>query len=156
MPDQERMAKMRTSLAILGRSLVGRYVVAGLVIAGIAACTSVGPVDHPGRYIASKQPRAVWLTKHNRSVIKVDGPRMLGDTVIGSVAGEYTEVPLSEVTRVAVLQSSKGKTIAASVVGGAAVAGALVMIFSHSGSGEKCNPCPEDTLTLSVTGLGDR
>jgi hypothetical protein len=86
----------------------------------------------------------------------MDGPRMLGDTVIGSVNGEYTEVPLSEVTRVAAQQSSKGKTIAAGVLGGAAIAGAMVMIFSHGGSGDKCNPCVEDTITLNVTGLGDR
>lgn len=138
------------------RASVARYLSAGLLIAGFAGCTSVGAVDSPGRYIASKQPRTVWLTKHNRAVVRVDGPRMLGDTVIGSVGGEYTEVPLSEVTRVAAVQSSKGKTIAAALLGGGVTAGALVYIFSHGGSGAPCNPCPHDTLTLSVTGLGDR
>ena len=46
---------------------------------------------------------------------------------------------------------SKGKTIAAALLGGAATAGALVVIFSHSGSGQPCNPCPHDTITLNVT-----
>ncbi|HUL49958.1 MAG TPA: hypothetical protein VLT79_08100 [Gemmatimonadales bacterium] len=122
----------------------------GLVLLGAAACTSVGPVDHPGSYIVSKQPRTIWLTKSNRSVIKVDGPRMLGDTVIGSVGGEYTEIPLTEVTRASVQQQDKGKTIAAAALGGAAVAGALVVIFKHSGSGSNSvNDQIADTMTLA-------
>ncbi len=147
---------MNDSLRIPRLGPVGRYLAAGLLVAGLAGCHSVGAVDQPGRYIASKQPRTVWLTKHNRSVVRVDGPRMLGDTVIGSVGGEYTEVPLSEVSRVAAMQSSQGKTIAAALLGGAVTVGALVFIFSHGGSGAPCNPCPHDTITLNMTGLGDR
>jgi hypothetical protein len=147
---------MDKSLAVSRRSSALRHCGAILLMAGFAACTTVGPVDSPGHYIATKQPHTVWLTKSNRSVVRVDGPRMLGDTVIGSVGGEYTEVPLSEVTRVAAMQSSKSKTIAAALLGGAVTAGALALIFSHSGSGPMCNPCVGDTLTLNVTGLGDR
>lgn len=147
---------MDRSLKLSRRSSLMRHLCAGLLIAGFAGCTSIGPVDSPGHYIAAKQPRRVWITKQNRSVVRMDGPRMLGDTVIGSVAGEYTEVPLSEVTRIAAEQSSKGKTIAAALLGGGVTAAALVVIFSHSGNGASCNPCVGDTLTLNVTGLGDR
>jgi hypothetical protein len=119
------------------------------VIATVAGCTSVEPVQQPAKYIAGKQPRTVWLTKANHSVVRVDGPRMLGDTVIGSVAGEYTEIPLNDVTRVAAEQSSKGKTIAAATIGGAAVAGALIVIFKHSGSSSNSvNQQISDTMTL--------
>ena len=114
-----------------------------------AACTTVGPITSPASYIASKQPRSVWLTKHNRSVVKVDGPRMLGDTVIGSVNGEYTEIPLSEVTRAAAIQNSKGKTVAAAALGAAATGAALVVIFKHSGSSaNSVNDMIADTMTL--------
>ena len=119
---------MNDSLRIPRLGPVRRYLAAGLLVAGLAGCHSVGAVDQPGRYIASKQPRTVWLTKHNRSVVRVDGPRMLGDTVIGSVGGEYTEVPLSEVSRVAAMQNSQGKTIVAAVLGGAVTVGALAFI----------------------------
>ncbi|HUK22552.1 MAG TPA: hypothetical protein VLV45_13475 [Gemmatimonadales bacterium] len=123
-------------------------VIALLVAA--SACTSVGPVDSPGSYIVSKQPRTIWLTKHNNSVVKLDGPRMLADTVIGSVNGEYTEIPLSEVSHAAVQQEDKGKTIAAAALGGAALAGALIVIFKHSGSGSNSvNDQIADTMTLA-------
>ena len=130
-------------------SLLSRRLCGGLVVAMIAACTSVEPVQQPAKYIVGKQPRTVWLTKANHSVVRMDGPRMLGDTVIGSVGGEYTEVPLSEVTRVAAEQSSKGKTIAAATIGGAAVAAALIVIFKHSGSSSNSvNDQIADTMTL--------
>jgi hypothetical protein len=142
---------MDHSHTIPRRWSMGRRVCACLLVAAAASCTTVGPVDSPAKYIQSKQPRSVWLTRQNHSTVRVDGPRMLGDTVIGSVHGEYTEVPLSEVTRVSAMKSSKGKTIAAGLLGAGVTAGALVLIFSHSGSGAPCNPCPHDTLTLGVT-----
>ncbi len=129
-------------------SVLTRRLCAGLVVAAIAGCTSVEAVNQPARYIAGKQPRTVWLTKSNRSVVKMDGPRMLGDTVIGSVGGEYTEIPLSEVTRVAAMQSSKGKTIGAAALGGAVTIGALIVIFSHGGSAANTSQQIADTMTL--------
>ena len=122
---------------------------AGVMILAAVSCTTVGPVSSPQSYIASKQPRTVWLTKANKSVVKVDGPRMLGDTVIGSVNGDYTEIPLTDVTRVAAIEPAKGKTIAAVALGGAVTAAALVVIFSHSGSGSNgTNDSIADSMTL--------
>jgi hypothetical protein len=119
------------------------------LLAAVAGCTTIEAVNQPAAYIAGKQPRTVWLTKSNRSVVRMDGPRMLGDTVIGSVAGEYTEIPLSEVTRVAAVQSSKGKTIVAATLGGAVTAAALVVIFRHSGSASNTvTQQIADTMTL--------
>jgi len=119
-----------------------------VLLAALAACTTVGPITAPREYISTKQPRSVWLTQKNRSVVKVDGPRMIGDTVVGSVQGEYTEIPLSNVTRVSALEHSTGKTVAAVAIGSAAVVGSLVYLFSHSGSGSGLAIPPSDTLTL--------
>ncbi|HUK22905.1 MAG TPA: hypothetical protein VLV45_15300 [Gemmatimonadales bacterium] len=128
--------------------MVKHVVWMGLLVAA-ASCTTVAPVSAPASYIASKQPHTVWLTKANKSVVKVDGPRMLGDTVIGSVNGDYTEIPLNDVTHVAAVEPAKGKTIAVAVAGGAVTAAALVVIFSHSGSGSNGGiDTQADTMTL--------
>jgi hypothetical protein len=128
------------------RLLIGTGV--AVLVAALMACTSVEPVPAPQKYIAAKQPRTVWLTRTNHAVQRVDGPRMIGDTVVGSVSGEYTEVPLDSVTRVVAVQPAKGKTIAAAALGGAVVAGALVVIFSHSGSSSNGTV---DTIADSMT-----
>ena len=119
-----------------------------LVAATAVGCTTVGPVASPAKYIAGKQPRTVWLTRANNSVVRVDGPRMIGDTVVGAVGGEYTEIPLADVKRVAAVQSAPGKTIAVGAVGGAATVAALVVIFSHGGSGQNNSQQIADTMTL--------
>jgi hypothetical protein len=128
---------------------LARRVCGSLLLAVVTGCSTVEAVNQPASYIAGKQPRTVWLTKSNRSVVRVDGPRMLGDTVIGSVGGEYTEIPLSEVTRVAAMQTSQGKTIAAATLGGAVTVAALVVIFRHSGSSSNTvTQQIADTMTL--------
>lgn len=86
-----------------------------LVTTGVAACTTVASIQSPGKYIAGNKPRSVWLTKANKSVVRVDGPRMVGDTVVGAVSGEYTEIPLSEVTRASAIQADKAKTVLAGI-----------------------------------------
>jgi hypothetical protein len=127
----------------------GRMVSVALLFGALAGCTSIAPIAAPEQYISSKHPRTVWLTRNNHSVVRVDGPRLIGDTVVGSVAGEYTEVPLSEVTRAVAVQPSQGKTIAAALIGGGATAAALVVIFSHGGTGNNGgNDTIADTMTL--------
>ena len=140
---------MANSILNAVRGRVGAFVAASLLATALVSCTSVGPVSNPASYIASKQPRTVWLTRTNKSVVKVDGPRMLGDTVIGSVGGDYTEIPLTDVTRVAAVEPAKGKTIAAAALGGVVTAAALVVIFSHGGSSNNGGiDTQQDTMTL--------
>ena len=114
---------------------VAQRVLAAIVATSLIACTTVGPSRSPQKDITVREPRTVWLTRTNGSVIRVDGPRMIGDTVIGAVEGQYAEVPLSQVTRVAAVEPAPGKTIAAAALGGAVTVAVLVEIFSHSGSG---------------------
>ena len=129
--------------------LSARVVSVVLLLGALAGCTSVAPIAAPQQYISSKHPRTVWLTRSNHAVLRVDGPRLVGDTVVGSVGGEYTEVPLSDVTRAVAVQPSHGKTIAAALLGGGVTAAALVVIFSHGGSGNNGgNDTLQDTMTL--------
>jgi hypothetical protein len=127
-------------------------VTAGLAIATLAACKSVDPVPSPwATYITNKQPTTVWLTRTNHSVVKVDGPRVFHDTIIGAVQGQYAEIPLSDVTRVSAERSDKTKTILAATAGGVVTVGALVFIFKGQGSSESTSPtgtggqCDPDT-----------
>ena len=131
-------------------TLLGRpaWFAACMLAAGAAACTTVATIQSPGRYIAGQKPRSVWLTKTNRSVVRVDGPRMVGDTVVGSVSGEYTEIPLSDVTHASAIQSDKGKTILAAVLGGGVTVAAAAVIFSHGGTGSSNADQIADTMTL--------
>ena len=125
-----------------------RRIAAGVLLASFTGCTTVGPVQSPTKYIAQKQPRTIWLTRSNHQVVRVSGPRLVNDTVVGAVNGQYTEIPLSDVTRVVAVQSAPGKTIAVAALGGVAMVAGLVWIFSH-GQGGTGTPINQfDTTTL--------
>ena len=111
----------------------GGTVAAGSVLCTLAACTTVATVKNPGTYVASKQPRTVWLTKTDHSIVRMNGPRMVGDTVVGAVNGQYTEVAMTDVTGVQAIVPDQTKTIAVAAAGGAATLAALFVVFSHSG-----------------------
>ena len=120
---------------------VFRLTSAAALVAVVAACKSVNAVPSPwASYIANQQPATVWLTRTNRAVVRVDGPRVFHDTLIGSVHGEYSEIPLSDVTRVSAMHSDKTKTILAGVAGGAVTVGALLVIFHSQGSSPNNTP----------------
>jgi uncharacterized membrane protein len=120
---------------------VFRFVSAAALVAVVAACKSVNAVPAPwAAYIANKQPATVWATRSKGSVVKVSGPRVYHDTLIGAVNGEYTEIPLADITRVSAEHSDKTKTILAAAAGGAVTVGALVYIFSVQGSSQNNTP----------------
>jgi len=123
------------------------WLVSAIALAAVAACKSVVPLPSPWEtYIKTKQPGTIWLTRTNHSVVRVDGPRVFNDTVVGSVQGQYAEVPLSDVVRMSAEQKDKTKTILAAAAGGAATVAALVVIFQGQGSsGGSTIPCDPDT-----------
>jgi hypothetical protein len=128
---------------------VSKVFVGAILVSALAQCTTVAPIQSPAKYIAGNKPRTVWLTKSNHSVVRVDGPRMVGDTVVGAVSGEYTEIPLTDVTRASAIQADKGKTILAAVLGGGATIAAAAVIFSHGGSSNNGGAdTAADTMTL--------
>lgn len=130
-----------------------RWIRASLLGAVAAGCTSMSAISSPyATYIANKQPTTVWVTRGSHAPVKVDGPRVFKDTLVGSVSGEYTEIALSDVTRMTAIHSDKTKTILAATAGGVATMGALVWIFQGQGSstpntptGPGGVPCDPDT-----------
>ena len=130
------------------------WIVSAIAVAAVVACKSVVPLPSPwATYIQTKQPGSVWLTRTNHTVVRVDGPRVFNDTIVGAVQGQYAEVPMSDVVRMSAIAKDKTKTILAATVGGVATATALVMIFQGQGSSQNVQhggpggdiPCDPDT-----------
>ena len=72
----------------------------------------------------------------------------VGDTIVGSVNGQHTEIPMGQVTSMKAIVTDKGKTIALAAVGGAATVAALVVVFDHAGGGAGA---PDSYHILNVT-----
>ncbi len=111
------------------------------VVAAVAACRTMTPVGQPREYVSTKHPESVWLTESNQTVVRVHGPHMLGDTVVGDVQKQFVKIPLADVSKVVVSRPSLGKTVAISAAGGAIVIGGLVLMFSHHGGNNAQNTC---------------
>ena len=58
-----------------------------------AACTQQVPLT-PSEFANGKQPRDVWVTRADGSVVHVYRPYIMGDTLLGFVNGRYRKVGL--------------------------------------------------------------
>lgn len=65
----------------------------------IAACYAVEPVGAPSEYVTSNEPPQVWVVAGD-SVLLVERPQILGDTLVGFVSGGYRELALTGVSEV--------------------------------------------------------
>ncbi len=118
-----------------------RWTLAVALGAALAACKTVAPIDSPySSYIQNKQPTTVWVTRANHSVVKMDGPRVFKDTLVGAVQGQYTEIAMSDVQHMSAMKDDKTKTILAATAGGLVTVGALVWIFQGQGSSTNNTP----------------
>lgn len=118
------------------------HALAVLPLLGITvACHTMSPVNSPREYIAGQQPSKVWVTQTDGSVVLVEGPKMVGDTLVGFVGGEYRELPFSDVKQVVARQPAKKKTILSITAGTIATAGILWFI---AGGGLGASDIPDD------------
>ena len=132
------MATVLGPVRLAGGGWIGRiagYGLLSLVSVGASGCVRVATVRSPGSFIAATQPQVVWLYWGSDSVMRVDAPRLIGDTVVGTVNGTYTELPLTGVSKVTAVQVSAARTAALATVGAAATIAALVVAFRHAGGG---------------------
>ena len=103
------------------------------------ACHTMRPVTFGD--LGAMQPKEIWVTRADQSVVVVSGPRTFGDTLVGYVNGRFEEMPATGLQRMMVRRPARGKTaalLAVSLVGVGALA-ALV-----AGVGDFKNP--EDKL----------
>ena len=126
--------------------MMRRRPIAAVLLMSTVACTTIQPVARPGEYIPAKQPKFVVLTTADRPTpLVMNGPRMIAaDTLVGFVAGEYTEVPLSRVRTMQAEEFSKKKTYL--TAGAFVVATGLFVALLAGGSGSAEEDTSEDAI----------
>ncbi len=113
----------------------------------MTACTSMQPVAQPREFMTSRQPAVVWLAKSSEpNMFVLDAPKLMGDSIVGFVEGEYMEIALGQVRAMQAKQYSRGRTTAFVVGAAALVAGAFLVIKGGGGAGIDMNE--EDDLGI--------
>jgi hypothetical protein len=111
--------------------------IALVLLVTMTACTSMQPVASPKEFLQTRKPPTVWLSRDvSQAMVAMDGPRLQGDSIVGFVEGEYTEIPLSNVKAMQARQYSKGKTTAFVVGVTGVVIGALLLVKAGLGGSE--------------------
>ena len=88
----------------------------------LAGCRSVVTLGSPVQDLSRLKPRTLLLTDTDRSVIRMTDARLTGDTLGGTVHGQFTAIPLSRLTEVRAVVAAPAMTAVLAVgVGGAAV-----------------------------------
>src|SRR5215471_17540315 len=121
-----KIASVAAQTAVHQRSRLARTV-AFILLCSEFACTSFGPIS-PKEYIPIEHPTRVWVTKSDNSVVKVQLPKLLGDTLVGYVNGDYQEMILSQTKQVQAkrLQSGRTALMAGAVVLGVVTTGVVI------------------------------
>ena len=106
----------------------------------VTACSSMQPVAQPREFLESRQPSVVWLSRDAvQSMVAMDAPRLMGDSVVGLVEGDYQEIPLASVKAMQARQYSRGRTIGFLAAIAATTVAALVLISGGLGTGVDMN-----------------
>ena len=113
--------------------------VAAVLLLMMAACSSMQPVAQPRAFLESNRPAVVWLSKSSeQTMVALSAPQLVGDSVVGFVEGEYSEIALSQIRSMQARQYSRGRTTAF-VVGAAALTTTLFFVLAggHGGADEQ-------------------
>ena len=122
-------------------------VTALVMLVVVTGCSTMQPVSTPKPFLETSQPRVIWVTRQaSPTMITVTGPRLMGDTIVGFVEGEYTELPLVEVKSVQAKQYSRPRT-AAFLVGLTAVSVAVALLMT-GGQGEHLQDDGENEIGI--------
>lgn len=97
---------------------------------GLAACTSVGVVDHPTEYVSTRAPSHVWVTQSNKAVVELFKPLIRGDnsdTLAGfTKSGDYVAMPIASVQLMRTPMPSHTRT--ALLAGSLAIVGTALIV----------------------------
>ena len=79
-------------------------------------------------------PDRVWVTDSDQSVVLVDEPKVVGDTLMGYIGRHRTKLPNAGLKQVRVSVSAPARTALLAVGSGAAFVGFLVMVGGNGQS----------------------
>src|SRR6266853_3394651 len=102
--------------------------VACCLILSSVGCRTIVPLASPAEDLSRLKPRTLLLTDRDRSVVRMTDARLTGDTLGGTVHGQFTAIPLSRLMAVRAVVASPKKTAALAVIGGAVV---VALIVTH-------------------------
>lgn len=82
-----------------------------LLLSGIS-CATPQPLREPAQSLGEENPKVVYVTYKNRSVVGVARPRVSGDSLFGTLQGQPAPVavPLSHLERIEAIQPDGGRT----------------------------------------------
>ena len=117
-----------------------------------AACHTMKPVSMAE--LNALKPERAWATEANQTVVVVEGPQVVGDTLVGYVNGVYEEMLATRFKEAMVEKPATQKT--ALLVGALAV-GFGGMVYALTGSGESrgvdpsyCEEHEEDPACMNL------
>ena len=143
-----------TSTALRYNSLVmaAWRVTAVGVLALTVGCARMREVFEPAQFIAAKRPPVVVVMQRSRAVVAIVNPRVSGDSVLGTVAGETRPiaVPFSDVHSVSAVRLDGVRTMLFAV-GVTATASLVAYAFVTRGSQHDWY-CDYNTSVLDATG----
>jgi len=117
-----------------------------VVLLSSVGCATLQPLREPAQFIAKENPKLVYVTYKNRSVVGVARPHVSGDSLFGTVQGQPAPVavPLSHVQMIEAIQPDRKRT-ALLIAGLAAFTVSGVAVLLLTGNGESCDnvydPC---------------
>lgn len=117
-----------------------------VVLLSSVGCASLRPLREPAQFIAKENPKVIYVTYKNRSVVGVAQPRVSGDSLYGTLQGQPARiaVPLSAVQLIEAIQPD-GKRTALLIAGLTVFTVGGVYILLQTGKDESCDvttdPC---------------
>jgi hypothetical protein len=112
-----------------------RRLVSPVLLAATVGCTTLRPVARPQEFIPSRRPERIWVTRADNSKIVLDGPRLLGDTLVGWFRGNYQEILLPETRWITVREPAPRRTLLLAASFAGVGAGVLYMLAGSGPSG---------------------
>jgi hypothetical protein len=113
----------------------------------VTGCSTMQPVAEPRDFVKTRQPSIVWLSRSSQqAMVALEGPRLVGDSIVGFVDGEYMEIPMSEVRTMQAKQYSRSRTTTFLLGLTGAVAAGVILL--SGGMGHNVDPTEEDDIGI--------
>lgn len=123
---------------MLGRAM------AAVLLFSFLSCTTLRPVADANAYLSNSRPGQVWVRTSDETML-VEAPRLIGDTLVGFVEGEYREFLPGAVREVRVREPAPRRTVILTA-GMIALGAFLIATLAGTGPGGRV-PTPEDDPT---------